>query len=98
MEACEGKIGGEAGGIIPAGGDVGMSGCAFGCKPPIGPMSGIGGTGTCNCTGTTGAVGGGAEGEVTVTPHLGHGPVTPASWMGTVSGAWHVEHWKWRTS
>ncbi len=39
-------------------------------------MDGIGGT-------ISGA-GAAADGEVTVFPHFGHGPVTPARWTGTV--------------
>ena len=41
--------------------------------------------------------GAGAAGEVMLLPHLGHGPVMPASWMGTVRVAWQVGQLNWIT-
>ena len=39
----------------------------------------------------------GDRGEVTVLPHFGQGPDTPASWTGTVNGDPQAGHWNWIT-
>ena len=61
-------------------------------------MSG-GAWGTGAAVGKAGVTGGGAgaAGEVMLLPHLGHGPVMPASWMGTVRVAWQVGQLNWIT-
>jgi hypothetical protein len=74
--------GGRTGGADGAG--VWISGGAWGAGAAVGKVGVAGG-------------GGGAAGEVMLLPHLGHGPVTPARWIGTVSGAWQVGQLNWIT-
>ena len=83
---------------------------AGGWKPPIGGIiAGRGasagggvhcGAGGCMPNPKAGAAGagGGDAGEVTVCPHVGHGPLIPAMWEGTVSWVRHAPHSNWMTS
>lgn len=79
-------IGGAIGGII--GGCGGVAGISQGCGAFVGTETG----------GAKTAAGMGAAGEVTVWPHVGHGPLTPAIWTGTVSCVRQAAHSNWITS